>query len=59
VPVLIRQAAESESMELALVENFAARRFEPLETAAAYQARWTASFTKEQLAERLGRAVRP
>lgn len=57
VPVLIRQAAESESMELALVENLQREDLNPLETAAAYQALIDSfGFTKEQLAERLGKS---
>ncbi len=57
VPVLIRQAAESESMELALVENLQREDLNPLETAAAYQALLDSfGFTKEQLAERLGKS---
>ena len=57
VPVLIRQAAESEAMELALVENLQREDLNPLETAAAYQALIDSfGFTKEQLAERLGKS---
>ncbi len=57
VPVLIRQAAEHESMELALVENLQREDLNPLETAAAYQALMDSfGFTKEQLAERLGKS---
>ncbi len=57
VPVLIRQAAESESMQLALVENLQREDLNPLETAAAYQALMDSfGFTKEQLAERLGKS---
>ena len=57
VPVLIRQAAESESMELALVENLQREDLNPLETAAAYQALIDSfGFTKDQLAERLGKS---
>lgn len=57
VPVLIRQAAENESMELALVENLQREDLNPLETAAAYQALMDSfGFTKEQLAARLGKS---
>lgn len=57
VPVLIRQAAESESMELALVENLQREDLNPLETAAAYQALMDSfGLTKDQLAERLGKS---
>lgn len=57
VPVLIRQAAENESMELALVENLQREDLNPLETAAAYQALMDSfGFTREQLAERLGKS---
>lgn len=57
VPVLIRQAAANESMELALVENLQREDLNPLETAAAYQALMDSfGFTKEQLAARLGKS---
>ncbi len=57
VPVLIRQAAESESMEMALVENLQREDLNPIETAAAYQALMdTFGFTKDQLAHRLGKS---
>jgi ParB family chromosome partitioning protein len=57
VPVLIRQAGESESMEMALVENLQREDLNPLETAAAYQALMdTFGLTKEQLAHRLGKS---
>jgi ParB family chromosome partitioning protein len=57
VPVLIRQAAESESMELALVENLQREDLNPLETAAAYGALMDGfGLTKEQLATRLGKS---
>ena len=57
VPVLIRQAAENESMELALVENLQREDLSPLETAAAYQALMDGfGLTREQLASRLGKS---
>ncbi len=57
VPVLIRQAAENESMELALVENLQREDLNPLETAAAYQALMDGfGLTKERLAARLGKS---
>lgn len=57
VPVLIRQAEESESMEMALVENLQREDLNPLETAAAYQALMDSfGFTKDQLANRLGKS---
>jgi ParB family chromosome partitioning protein len=57
VPVLIREAAESESMEIALVENLQREDLNPLETAAAYQTLMDGfGFTKDQLAHRLGKS---
>ncbi len=57
VPVLIRQAGENESMELALVENLQRENLSPLETAAAYQALIDGfGLSKEQLAHRLGKS---
>lgn len=57
VPVLIRQAAESESIEIALVENLQREDLNPLETAAAYQTLMDGfGFTKDQLAHRLGKS---
>ncbi len=57
VPVLIRQAGENESMELALVENLQRENLSPLETAAAYQALMEGfGLTKDQLARRLGKS---
>ena len=57
VPVLIRQAGDNESMELALVENLQREDLNPLETAAAYQALMEGfGLTKEQLANRLGKS---
>ena len=57
VPVLIRQAGDNESIELALVENLQREDLNPLETAAAYQALIEGfGLTKEQLAHRLGKS---
>ena len=57
VPVLIRQAGDNESMELALVENLQRENLSPLETAAAYQALMESfGLTKDQLARRLGKS---
>ena len=57
VPVLIRQAGEGESMEMALVENLQREDLNPLETAAAYQALMDSfGLTKDQLAARLGKS---
>src|ERR671917_2201613 len=57
VPVLIREAAESESMEMALVENLQREDLNPLETAAAYQALMDSfGLNKDQLANRLGKS---
>ena len=57
VPVLIRQADENESMELALVENLQREDLSPLETAAAYQTLMEGfGLSKEQLARRLGKS---
>ena len=57
VPVLIRQAAESESMELALVENLQREDLNPLETATAYQALIDGfGLSREQLALRMGKS---
>ncbi|HKH57046.1 MAG TPA: ParB/RepB/Spo0J family partition protein [Rubrobacter sp.] len=57
VPVLIRQAGEDESMQLALVENLQRENLSPLETAAAYQALMDGfGLTRERLARRLGKS---
>jgi ParB family chromosome partitioning protein len=57
IPVLIRQAVESESMEMALVENLQREDLNPLETASAYQALMDGfGLTKDQLAHRLGKS---
>lgn len=57
VPVLIRQAHEGESMELALVENLQREDLNPLETAAAYDALMESfGLSRDQLASRLGKS---
>lgn len=57
VPVLIRQAHEGESMELALVENLQREDLNPLETAAAYEALMESfGLSRDQLAARLGKS---
>jgi len=57
VPVLIREAAESASMEMALVENLQREDLNPIETAAAYQTLMDSfGFNKDQLAHRLGKS---
>jgi ParB family chromosome partitioning protein len=57
VPVLIRQAEDNESMQIALVENLQREDLNPLETAAAYQTLMEGfGLTKEQLAHRLGKS---
>jgi ParB family chromosome partitioning protein len=57
VPVLIRQAGENESIELALVENLQRENLSPLDTAEAYQALMDGyGLTKDQLARRLGKS---
>lgn len=57
VPVLIRQAHEGESLELALVENLQREDLNPLETAAAYQALMESfGLSRDQLAARLGKS---
>jgi ParB family chromosome partitioning protein len=57
VPVLIREAQEGESMELALIENLQREELNPLETAAAYQALMESfGLSRDQLASRLGKS---
>jgi len=56
VPVIVRDASDSESLELALVENLLREDLNPMEEAEAYQ-RLLAEFgwTQEELAQRVGR----
>ena len=56
VPAIVREATDSESLELALVENLLREDLNPMEEAEAYQ-RLLAEFgwTQEELAQRVGR----
>jgi ParB family chromosome partitioning protein len=56
IPAVIRETADPESLELALVENLLREDLNPIEEAEAYQ-RLLAEFgwTQEQLAERVGK----
>src|SRR6185369_6073052 len=56
VPVIVRDASDSESLELALVENLLREDLNPMEEAEAYQ-RLLAEFawTQEELAQRVAR----
>lgn len=57
VPVLIREAGESQSMQLALVENLQREDLNPLETASAYQALMESfGLSRDQLAVSLGKS---
>jgi len=57
VPVLIREAGESKSMQLALVENLQREDLNPLETASAYQALMESfGLSRDQLAVSLGKS---
>ncbi len=57
VPAVVRQLADREQLELALVENLQREDLDPLESAGAYrQLIDEFGFTQEQLAERVGRA---
>src|SRR5215510_10993323 len=56
IPVIVREATDAESLELALVENLLREDLNPIEEAEAYQ-KLLAQFnwTQEQLAQRVGR----
>jgi ParB family chromosome partitioning protein len=57
IPAVIRQLADREQLELALVENLQREDLDPLEAAGAYrQLIDEFGLTQEQLAERVGRA---
>ena len=57
IPAVVRQLADQEQLELALVENLQREDLDPLEAAGAYrQLIDEFEFTQEQLAERVGRA---
>lgn len=57
IPAVVRQLADREQLELALVENLQREDLDPLESARAYQQLIDEfGFTHEHLAERVGRA---
>ncbi len=57
IPAVVRQLADREQLELALVENLQREDLDPIEAALAYrQLVDEFGFTHEQLAERVGRA---
>ncbi len=57
IPAVVRQLADREQLELALVENLQREDLDPLESARAYQQLiGEFGFTQERLAERVGRA---
>ena len=57
IPAVVRQLADREQLELALVENLQREDLDPIEAANAYrQLVDVFGFTHEQLAERVGRA---
>lgn len=56
VPVVVREATDAESLELALVENLLREDLNPMEEAEAYQSLLAQfGWTQEQLAQRIGR----
>ena len=57
IPAVVRQLADREQLELALVENLQREDLDPLESARAYQQLIDEfGFTQDRLAERVGRA---
>ncbi len=57
IPAVVRQLADRDQLELALVENLQREDLDPIEAASAYRALIDEfGFTHEQLAERVGRA---
>jgi len=57
IPAVVRQLADREQLELALVENLQREDLDPLEAARAYQSLIDDfGFTQDRLAERIGRA---
>lgn len=57
VPVIVREASDQESLELALIENIQREDLNPIEEARAYQYLIEKfNFTQERLGEALGRA---
>lgn len=57
VPVIVRQATDEESLELALIENIQRENLNPVEEARAYEQLATAfKLTQEQIAEKVGRS---
>ena len=57
VPVVIRQATDEESLELALIENIQREDLNPVEEARAYEQLATVfKLTQEQIAEKVGRS---
>ena len=57
IPAVVRQLADREQLELALVENLQREDLDPLEAAHAYQSLIDDfGFTQDRLAERVGRA---
>lgn len=56
IPVVVREATDAESLELALIENLLREDLNPMEEAEAYQRILTEfGWTQEQLAQRVGR----